>query len=194
MSASLLCLLPALGSLMPPVELDARRLILVRSPSAADVPLIAAHVSRFHKDDVRYMMAASMPECVTVLDRMVELMQPDRLGPLATSQSTALLGVGEEPLDDAGWRIMETRDYVLRGTADGSASVLVGDESIIELLLLRAADLEADFDELPRGKDSVPAVSVLDFSGLPGVSFPWSVAEESPIVQPKWDVGDEWGS
>ena len=194
MASSLLSLLPAALASMPPVELDARRLILVRAPLAADAPAVAAHVAATHKADVRYMMAASEECCVGLLDLLLGAMQPDKLGALATSQSTALLAIDAqagETLDDAGWRALETRDYVLRGTADGSASLLVGDESIIELLLLRAADLEADFDALPRGLESVPAVSVLDFGSA---SFPWSVADERPVMQPRWDVDDAWGA
>ena len=57
MIASLL--LPVLGITMPPVELYARRLILVRAPGASDVAALSTHIEKQHAADVRYIMASS---------------------------------------------------------------------------------------------------------------------------------------
>ena len=56
----------------------------------------------------------------------------------------------------------------------------------VELILMRAADIESDIEDFERGVNQIPAVSVLDFGAG---SFPWMVAEERPVIQPHWQVG-----
>ena len=180
------CVLPFLTTFtMPPTDFDLRRLVLVRTPSASDVGAVCAHVTETHGADVRYMMAESTADGIGLLDLLVESIQPKTLGALATSQTTALCGREHaEALGEAGSRAVQTRDYVLGGTVDGGTSLLVAHESIIELLLMRAADLETDFDSLQNSDhSSIPAVSVLDFG--PG-AYPWMVAVDAPRIQPQW--------
>lgn len=166
------------------IEWDARRLILVRQPAAVDAAAVVAHVSDTHGDDIRYMMTADSEDAKRLLQSLAESVQPKTLGRLATSQSKSLLEVApDELVDDAYSRAVDTRDYILRGTLEGGCSVIIAHESIVELLLLRAADLESAAEDFVRGVVSVPAVSVLDFG--PG-SFPWMVADQRPAVQPSW--------
>ena len=182
-------LLPVLGITMPPVELYARRLILVRAPGASDAAVLSTHIEKQHGADVRYIMASSAESAIGLMDTLVDLINPNKLGVLKTAQSEALREIeASESVDDAGWRVLEARDYILRGTADGAASLIISHPNIIELMLLRASeDLETDVDEFKLGVTSVPAVSVLDFG--PG-SLPWSVAAQQPVIQPPWNVED----
>ena len=172
---------------MPPCNLDARRLVLVKAPSAAsDGAAVCQHIVEQHGDDVRYMMSVGTDEGIHLLDMLVADIQPKTLGMLATSQSAALQGIAaDESLEDAEYRALETRDYVLRGTLDGGTSVMILHESIMELLLLRAVDRESSVDLLPRDQDDVPDCGVLDF-GLG--TYPWMVADELPLVQPQFRI------
>ena len=174
---------------MPLVELDARRLILVRVPALKTAAAVLEHIVETHGDDVKYMMAASSDDCVDFLDSLVAGIQAKHVRRVSTAQSMALREIEPtESAEDACSRAIETRDYILRGTLDGAASLLITHESIIELILLRASELEPDFESFRGGAESVPAVSVLDF----GVgSYPWMVADEKPIMQPQWDLNDE---
>jgi hypothetical protein len=185
MLAAPLAILPmlALSFTMPLCELDARRLVLVRTPeSTSSAAEIARHVSATHGDSVRYMMSASSEEAVGLLNMLVEAIQPLTLGMLATSQSTALDSApSTEAVDDTESRALETRDYVLRGTLDGGTSVLISHESVIELLLLRAAD--PDSGGAGPLVEGVPDVAVLDFGAG---AYPWMVADERPMLRPPW--------
>lgn len=170
----------------PTCQLDSRRLILVRAPAACDAAAVCSHIVATHGDDIKYAMGSTSEDALNLLDMTVEAIQKRRIAKLATSKSSALQEVDHsEPIDDAAFRALEARDYMLRGTMDGAASLLISHESLIELILCRANDVESDIEDLPRGVTRVPTISVLDF----GVgSYPWQVADERPFAQPQWDL------
>lgn len=173
----------ATGFNMPVIEADARRLILVR-PSAHSMAAVCAHVVETHARDIKYLMAAASADAIELLDIMQPALESKKLGKVPTAQSGALRGIEQnESVDDAAARALEARDYVLRGTADGTASLIVSHESIIELILLRASDLDCEPDQLLRGVEHVPDVSVLDFGAC---TFPAVVATSRPVHQPQW--------
>lgn len=185
-SPLMILLLPVSAAFtMPFVDLNLRRLILVRTPAAASaVSEIAAHVIQTHGDEVRYMMADDSEVAIETLDRLFDGIQPKTVGRLATSSSTGLRAMDSTgSISDAAFRSLEARDYILRGTLDGRASLLIAHESVIKIILMRAADLECDVEDLSLSVDPVADVSVLDF----GVgSYPWQVADEPPKIRPKW--------
>lgn len=176
---------------MPLVALDASRLILVKSSVAANAAAaVCNHIVETHGDDIRYAMCSSSEDALGLMDTIVDVLQKKRFGTLPTARSAALQAVERsESGGDAAFRALEARDYVLRGTQDGAASLIIAHESVIDILLARAANLEAEMDVLPcgDGTDDVPVVSVLDF----GVgSFPYMVADNAPIIQPQWNLDD----
>ena len=117
-------LLAVVQSLTYPVcQLDARRLILVQAPAACDAAAVATHVLETHGDDINYAMGSTSEEALNLLEMTVDGIQKRRRGRLASSKSSALLEVDRsERIDDAVFRALEARDYMLRGTMDERAS------------------------------------------------------------------------
>ena len=148
---------------MPTVDFTARRLILVHASPSTAIDDVAAHVSDVHGDDVRFLMTSSSPEALELASKIETLVSSKIVGRLSISQSDALNALQDgETAEDCATRSLQTRDYVLRGTMPGAASVLISHEDPIQFLLARAANLEAEM-EVIRGTLPESAVSVLDF-------------------------------
>lgn len=171
---------------MPPIDFSARRLICVNS--AADAVATAEHIAATHGTDVRFVMTSPSEPALAITQQLTDAIQPLVLGKLATSQSDMLRELEElETVDDFADRTLMTRDYLLRGTRPGTASVLVSHGTVLQLLLARADDIssscEAAFESFRSAAPPEAAVCVLDYGDG---SFPEVVAAEKPIVREQW--------
>ena len=110
---------------VPLLDLEARRLILVAPADAEEASAAGAnHVVTHHGDEVRYLITSPTPAGLRQSELISEGMQPLVVGGLGIERSTFLsLGKSEAEMEDA----LAIRDFVLRGTRPGSASVIVGD-------------------------------------------------------------------
>eukprot|EP00908_Phaeocystis_cordata_P009827 Transcript_20633.p3 GENE.Transcript_20633~~Transcript_20633.p3 ORF type:complete len:178 (-),score=41.77 Transcript_20633:69-602(-) len=120
-------------------------------------------------DEVRYLITSPTPAGLRQSELISEGMQPLVVGGLGIERSTFLsLGKSEAEMEDA----LAIRDFVLRGTRPGSASVIVGDGHALSAILT---------DALCRHVTAPAAsVSVLDFDTG---SWPAAVADELPTAQ-----------
>ena len=91
-----------------------------------------------------------------------------------------------ETAEDCAGRALDARDYVLRGTLPGAASVLILHEDCLQLILARAADLEAEPQIVSGGTLPECAVCVLDYTDG---TYPYMVAYEKPEVRDQWAPG-----
>lgn len=184
---------------MPLLDLEARRLILVAPADAEEASAAGAnHVVTHHGDEVRYLITSPTPAGLRQSELISEGMQPLVVGGLGIERSTFLsLGKSEAEMEDA----LAIRDFVLRGTRPGSASVIVGDGHALSAILTDALCRHVTAPAasvsgcrstcaLPspsarpflthRGSPPRAQVSVLDFDTG---SWPAAVADELPTAQ-----------
>ena len=145
---------------MPLVDLSARRLILV---TPGPTKPVAAHVVENHVDDIRFLLTSSDELAVKLADVIEQQVTPKIIGRLTTSQSDSLKALADgEEYKDCAERSLQARDYVLRGTLPGAASVIVADEDVVQFILARAKQLKGELS-ITRGSLPAGTVCVLDF-------------------------------
>jgi|OM-RGC.v1.016580671 hypothetical protein len=161
---------------LPVVSLEARRLILLRPPqpeAQAEASAAAAHVVLAHSDEIRYVMSSPTPSALKLAEEIAVGMRPLVVGGLAVETSRMLAADDDRDEGTALQNVLDVRDFVIRGTRPGQASVIISE---------RAGLLLADALSSSDGAISVAdgSVSVLDFGEG---TWPAAVADERPEIQ-----------
>jgi broad specificity phosphatase PhoE len=169
---------------MPPVDYSARRLILVRAGSSPYADALVAHIADTHGDDVRFMLTSSDSDAIELANEIDAVVSPKMVGRLSISQTDVLRGQQDgETAEECAERAIQAREYALRGTMEGAASIIISHEDVMQFILARAADLKSEMS-ITRGTLPDCTVSVLDFGFG---SFPDVVADELPVVHEQWN-------
>ena len=154
---------------VPAVHHSARRLILLRPAATVAATETADALAEHFGADVRFVLASPTPASLGGAEHLAARLSPTVIGGLGVETSQGLAGEAA-----AREEALAVRDFVIRGTRDGSASVIVSDERGLHEILAEALGSE----EAACVPDS--SVSVLDFG--PG-SWPAVVADEPPTAQ-----------
>jgi hypothetical protein len=133
---------------VPSIGYDTRRLILVRADRPDCAAAIAKHVATSHGDDVRFVMTSPAAGAVQLAETLRAAVTPRMIGTLPISTSRMLQDVEGEGSQETAERAMMSRDYVLSGTKDGTASVLISDEGVLNQILTRAECTTAPDDAM----------------------------------------------
>lgn len=148
----------AMSAGLPELGFGTRRLLLVRrGGGAAEAAARRMILTQSDEgDDVRLVLSSPDAEDLLTAEGITTALSPSIVGGIAV-QTAAMLS--ETPAGDdftTMERALAMRDYALRGTSAGSASVIVGHESVLGQIICAAKG--GPPPELPAA-----SVSVLDF-------------------------------